>query len=133
MERKTIAPKNLWKTEGFGFSHAILFEGKKSLVISGQSGIDKDGKVISGGFDAQCEMAFESIGEILREVGGSFHNVVKINGYLIDMKDIMSFGRIASKYYGSELPAQTIIEVKGLALPGMVVEIEAMAIISASV
>src|SRR5579872_6936681 len=128
MERKTIAPNTLWKTETFGFSHAILFEGKKSLVISGQSGIDRDGKVISGGFDAQCEMAFESIAEVLREVGGNFHNVVKINAYFLDMKDLMSFGKIASKYFGSELPAQTIIEVKGLALPGMVIEIEALAV-----
>jgi enamine deaminase RidA (YjgF/YER057c/UK114 family) len=129
MERRTIAPATLWKTEGFGFSHGILVEGKKMLVISGQSGIDKDGKVIPGGFDAQCVMAFDSIREILKEAGGTFHNVVKVTGYLIDMKDLISFGRIASKYFGSELPAQTVIEVKGLALPGMVVEIEALAVI----
>jgi len=128
MERYAIAPKALWKTEGFGFSHGILVEGKKILLISGQSGIDKDGKVIEG-FEAQCKMAFDSIGEVLKEAGGSFHNVVKINGYLTDMTDLMSFGKIASKYFGSELPAQTIIEVKGLALPGMIVEIEALAVL----
>jgi enamine deaminase RidA (YjgF/YER057c/UK114 family) len=129
MERRSIAPNTLWKTEVFGFSHGILVEGKKTLLISGQSGINKDGKVITEGFESQCIMAFDSIGEVLREAGGSFHNVVKITGYLTDMKDLVSFGRIASRYFGSELPAQTIIEVKGLALPGMVVEVEGLAVL----
>jgi 2-iminobutanoate/2-iminopropanoate deaminase len=129
MERQTIAPKSLWKTEHFGFSHAILVEGRKTLLISGQSGIDKDGNVLKEGFEVQCKVAFDSMGEILKEAGGSFHNVVKVTGYLTDMKDLMSFGEIASKYFRGELPAQTIVEVKGLALPGMTVEIEAIAIL----
>jgi enamine deaminase RidA (YjgF/YER057c/UK114 family) len=129
MERKTISPSSLWKTEPFGFSHGVISEGKRVLFISGEAGIDKDVKVVEG-FESQCKLAFESIEAVLKEAGASFHNVVKITGYLTDLqKNLATFGSIAAQYYKGDFPAQTLIEVKGLALPGMQVEIEAIAVL----
>lgn len=129
MDRKSVAPNSLWKTEVFGFTHGVLTEGKKVLFISGESGIDRDAKVVEG-FESQCKLAFDSIDAVLKEVGASFHNVVKINGYLLDLqKNLASYGSIAAQYFRSEHPAQTLVEVKGLALPGMQIEIEAVAVI----
>jgi 2-iminobutanoate/2-iminopropanoate deaminase len=129
MDRKTIAPSSLWKTDDFGFSHGVLSEGKKVLFISGEAGIDKDVKVVEG-FESQCKLAFESIDAVLKEVGASFHNVVKINGYFVDLqKNLTAYGSIAAQYFRGEHPAQTLIEVKGLALPGMQIEVEATAVL----
>jgi len=129
MERRSIAPNSLWKSETFGFSHGILVaEGKRMLVISGQAGIDKDIKVVDG-FEAQCRLAFESIDAVLKEAGASFRNVVKINGYLTDLqKNLMAYSGIAAEYFKDNHPAQTLVEVRALALPGMQVEVEATAI-----
>ena len=129
MNRKTVAPDSLWKTEVFGFSHGVLSEGKRMLFVSGESGIDKNAKVVEG-FEAQCKLAFDSIDAVLKAAGGSFHNVVKINGYLVDLQNnLTAFSSIAAQYFRGEHPAQTLIEVKGLALPGMLVEIEAVAVL----
>jgi enamine deaminase RidA (YjgF/YER057c/UK114 family) len=129
LERKTIAPPSLWKSEMFGFSHGIFAEGRKILLISGQAGIDREVKVVQG-FGAQCKLAFESIDAILKEAGATFHNVVKLTGYLTDLqKNLMEYSSIAAHYIKGEYPAQTLIGVKELALPGMEVEIEAIALI----
>jgi enamine deaminase RidA (YjgF/YER057c/UK114 family) len=129
MDRKTIAPDSLWKSETFGFSHGILVEeGKRILVISGEAGIAKNIQVIEG-FEPQCRLAFESIRAVLKDAGASYHNVVKITGYLTNLqKNLISFGTIAAEYFDGEHPAQTLVEVRALALPGMEVEIEALAI-----
>ncbi len=129
MDRKTVAPNSLWKTDVFGFSHGILSEGKKVLFISGEAGIDKEVKVVEG-FESQCKLAFDSIDAVLKEAGASFHNVVKINGYLVDLqKNLTAYGTIAAQYFRGEYPAQTLVEVRGLALPGMQIEVEAIAVL----
>jgi enamine deaminase RidA (YjgF/YER057c/UK114 family) len=130
MERKAIEPENLWSTQNFGFVHAVeTNEAKRRIYISGQSGIRKDGSVMEEGFQAQCKKAFESIDEVLKKAGGTFHNVVKLNGYFIqmNMENLLAYTKIVQSYCKGELPAQTVVEVRGLALPGMLLEVEAIA------
>jgi len=131
MKRKAISPATVFKSEPYGFSQGILVEeGKKVLFISGQLAANKNGRFVGGNFERQCRMALAGIGAVLADAGATRKNVVKITGYVTDMKgSIDEFVKQTKKYFEGGYPASTLVEVKGLAFPGQVVEIEAIAII----
>ncbi len=132
MKRTNLAPSALFRSDIFGFSQGVLVEeGKKTLFISGQLAADKKGNLIeSANFSEQCTKALEGIDAVLKEAGASRHNVMKITAYVSDMQsNIQTFTELVKKYFGGDYPASTLIEVKGLAFPKQLVEIEAFAII----
>ncbi len=99
------------------------------LFIAGQNGLDKDARIVGKDFESQCRQSFENIGAILSSAGADFHNVVKVTGYLTDMKNLEAFVKISSNYFKDDLPTQTLLEVKSLALPDLNVEVEAIAVL----
>jgi len=132
MNRKNLAPSSIFKSDVFGFSQGVLIEeGKKQLFISGQLAADKDGNFLSkAGFREQCKRALDGIDAVLREAGATRHNIVKITGFVTDMQsNIQAFTELTKAYFDGDFSASTLIEVKGLAFPGQLVEIEAFAII----
>lgn len=58
-------------------------------------------------------------------------DVVKITIYLTDMKHRAEFGRARAEYFSGRMPCSTLVEVGALAQPGLVVEVDAMAILNA--
>jgi len=100
------------------------------LFISGQLAANKDGKFVGGSFEEQCKMALDGLGAVLAEAGATKKNVVKVTGYVTDMKgNIEEFIAQTKKYFKGGYPASTLVEVKALAFPGQVVEIEAIAVV----
>ena len=66
-------------SQAYGFAHGILVqEGNKMLFLSGQNGIDKEGKVVSKDFESQCTKAYQNIASIVAAAGGSLANVVEL-------------------------------------------------------
>ena len=114
----------------YGFAHGILVqEGKKMLFLSGQNGIDKEGKVVGKDFESQCTKAYENIGSIISAAGGNFANIVRVTAYVTDIKNSEAFVRISSKFFKGDLCSQTLVEISALAFPDLNVELEAIAII----
>jgi reactive intermediate/imine deaminase len=98
------------------------------LFISGVAPLDADLNVI-GGDDvvAQARCVFEAIGKILERVGATYENILKVTVYLTDVNDRAKINPIRKEFFGNTLPASTLIGVKELAIPGMKVEVEAVA------
>jgi len=129
MVRETIAPKNVWDSKPYNFAQGVkVRDGAEMLFIAGQSGIDKDGRIVEG-FEEQVRLSFENIRNVVSAAGGTLRNVIKITTFVTNMAGLEIYSRIVGEYFGADLPAASIIQVSALALPGMEVEIEAVAIL----
>ncbi len=129
------------KSSVFPFGHAAprgayspatkveLGNGTSMLFVSGQLARAVDGSVVAP-FDptAQSEYIFGLIREILEAAGMGFEDIVRAQTYLTSMGDFPKFSAVRDRFFGELKPASTLLEVKGLALPGCCVEIEITAI-----
>ncbi len=98
------------------------------LFISGIAPIDGAGRVVAeGDVVAQTEFVLHTMGTALQAAGASFADVLKVTVYLTDIEDRAKINPVRQKYFGAAKPASTLVEVSKLALPGLLVEIEAVA------
>eukprot|EP00611_Tribonema_gayanum_P005167 TRINITY_DN14421_c0_g1_i1.p3 TRINITY_DN14421_c0_g1~~TRINITY_DN14421_c0_g1_i1.p3 ORF type:complete len:130 (+),score=32.45 TRINITY_DN14421_c0_g1_i1:324-713(+) len=98
------------------------------LFTSGQASIGADGSIVGpGDIDAQIAQTFANLQAVLAAGGSDLSKVVKVTIYLTDMSHFPSIVEARAKWFTAPYPADTTVEVKGLALPALMVEIEAIA------
>jgi 2-iminobutanoate/2-iminopropanoate deaminase len=98
------------------------------LFISGIVALDAAGSVVAeGDVVGQAEHIFTTIGRILDQAGGSFANILRVTVYLLDVADRTRINPMRQKFFGNTRPASTLIGVRQLALPGLLMEVEAIA------
>lgn len=98
------------------------------LFVSGVAPLDADGQVVArGDVVAQAEHVLATMGRILERAGASFADVLKVTVFLIRIEDRALINPTRQRWFGSNRPASTLVEVTALAVPGMLVEIEAVA------
>jgi reactive intermediate/imine deaminase len=100
-----------------------------TLYISGVPPLDAQGRVVSADPAAQARQVFENMKLILDAAGTTFGHVLKVTVYLTDVNDRTKINPVRQQVFGAARPASTLIGVKELAIPGMKVEIEAIAAI----
>ena len=125
MTKETIIPANVHQARGF--SHAIKVG--NIIYVSGQVGIGEDNKVPAGGFEAQAKQALENLKRVLEASGAHFKDIVKLNTYVTTMEFIPVYRELRQSYFGDHYPASTLIQVAGLVLPELLIEIEAVAVV----
>jgi reactive intermediate/imine deaminase len=98
------------------------------LFIAGIPPTDASGKVV-GGDDvaAQARQVFMNMKLVLDAAGASFADVLKVTVYLLDVNDRTRINPVRKEFFGDARPASTLIGVNELAIPGMKIEIEAVA------
>ena len=111
-----------------GFSRVV--RSGNNLYVSGTVAWDETGQSISGGdVYEQTKRAIENVGAALERAGASLEDVVRTRLYVTDASQWPAVARAHQEAFAAILPASTLVEVKGLASPAMLVEIEADAVL----
>jgi 2-iminobutanoate/2-iminopropanoate deaminase len=98
------------------------------LFLSGQAAIDEAGNIIvADDFDQQVAQVFANIDRVLAAGGSCRDRIVKVTIYLTDMANFPKIVEARKQYFSPPYPADTIVEVKALAIPGLMVEIDVIA------
>ena len=127
MPRKVIELDKPW-TQTVSFSLGVVGEGR-ILFTSGITARDSDGEVIGkGDMRAQMEMSFQNVGDVLRAAGTDFGNVLKWTMYTTDIDEFSKNADVYKRQFINR-PASTLVEVRRLIFPEMLVEIEAVALL----
>jgi reactive intermediate/imine deaminase len=104
-----------------------------TLYVSGIVPVDANGAVV-GGADvvAQARQVFANMARVLAAAGATAADVVKVTVYLLDVDDRPKINPVRQEFFGAARPASTLVEVSRLAVPGALVEIEAVAYLGRS-
>ncbi|HSC96039.1 MAG TPA: RidA family protein [Burkholderiales bacterium] len=117
--------------KGRAFSPAVITEGGRTIWLAGQTTvIDESGKDISGNFEAQARTIFALMDKTLRRAGGTLASLVTMTVFINDSRDGDRFVKIRGELFGDgRYPASALITVTGFSRPGVVIEIQGVAVV----
>jgi len=123
-----INPSEL--TKPTGYTHVVEPTAGRTVYISGQIAFDKDGKVVGpGDFRAQTVQVFENLKTALAAAGASFEHVVKVTTFVTDIRNAPTLREVRADYFRKNPPASTLVEIRALVVPELMLEIEAIAVV----
>jgi len=113
------------------FSPAVITQGGKTVWLAGQTATrDEAGNDISGNFEAQTRTIFSLIDKTLRRTGGTVADVVTMTVFINDPRHGDRFVQLRKEYFpDGNFPASAMITVSHFARPGMLIEIQGVAVI----
>lgn len=127
MERRRFASGAPWESI-VGYSRSVRVG--PHVFVTGCTAIDADGKVVGAGDPrAQAAQTLKNVEKALHGVGAKLEDVVRTRMFVTDISQWEAVGRAHGEVFGTIMPATTMVEVKGLIDPAMMVEIEADAIV----
>lgn len=116
-----------------GYSHAAMVDlgTCRMLILSGEVPFDKDGKLVGkDDFAKQTEQVFINIKNIITDLGGTMKDIVKLDLFLLDVKNIQTLRNVRDKYINLQNPpTSTLVEVKKLFRDDVLIEVAATAIL----
>jgi 2-iminobutanoate/2-iminopropanoate deaminase len=107
----------------YGYTHAIKIG--NDIKISGAVSMDDDGNPTAvGNLEQQMKNAYSDLDEVLKHYGYTFNDVIVENVFTTDMATFLEVAAYRNSIYTKRFPTGTWLEVKGLALPEFMIEIE---------
>lgn len=109
--------------KSYGYSHAVKID--NDIKISGAVSMDDKGTLIApGSMEQQMKNCYSDLEKILKHYGCTFDDVVVENVFTTNMAEFINVSAYRNSIYKKQFPTGTWLEVKGLALPGQLIEID---------
>jgi enamine deaminase RidA (YjgF/YER057c/UK114 family) len=130
MKREHLAPSDMQKNRAY--SPAVITEGGRTIWLAGQTALlDAEGRDLSGNFDAQADRIFDLLDATLKRVGGSLADMVTMTVFINDPRNGDRFVALRGRRFpDGRFPASALITVSNFARPGMLIEIQGVAVVA---
>lgn len=124
--RKNVSSGTPWE-DVVGYSRVVRVG--PFVYVSGTTATDEGGAIV-GASDpyAQAKQALRNVEAALRQVEAGLEDVVRTRIYVTNIDHWEEIGRAHGEFFGETRPATSMVEVRRLISPGMLVEIEADAV-----
>lgn len=131
MEKKFVNPPTLATPRGY--THVVTATSGKMIFIAGQVAFDVKGEIVGkGDLQAQATQVYANLQAALAAVGATLADVVKMNTYVVNYKpaDLPILREVRGQFFPQEnLPASTLVGVQALAVDGLLIEVEVVAMV----
>ena len=113
------------------YSHVSRVKTSEYFFISGQLANDREGRIVgTGNFEAQVRTLFSLMDKTLKRAGGSLANLVTMTVFITDPRFGDKFVEMRAGFFpDGNFPASALITIAHLARPGMLIEIQGVAVI----
>ncbi|HVY04928.1 MAG TPA: RidA family protein [Burkholderiales bacterium] len=115
------------------FSHGACATGGTTVYVSGQISLDADGNLVGkGDLRRQSEQVFDNVKAVLEAAGATFADVVKLTHFVVGLKPEQraAITEVRNRYVNqAQPPASTMVGVDALVMDGLLIEVEAVAVI----
>ena len=106
----------------------VIFD--RLIFVSGQGATDPEtGKLAGLDIETQTEQVLKNVATILDAAGSSLQHVLRCGVFIVDMREFAQMNTVYERMFAGHRPARTTVQAAGLPVPGLKVEIDAIAYI----
>lgn len=127
MKRENISSGGKWENI-VGYSRAVKVG--NIIEVAGTTATDEKGEPECEDIYGQTLFILNKISEVLQQTGSSMNDVIRTRIYVTDISKWEEIGRAHGEFFKTIKPASTMVEVKALIDPRLLIEIEVSAILS---